>query len=376
MQALQFGIPEQPRHLGPHARDVALDRHVRIAVPVHPHPVAQPDGPIHVQRPPALPLDQKRLGRPQRVMVQLDEVVADIRPIRPPPLVVILRRHHLARPVIPAQRLLARLDGFRRTVARQLLIGPHGPRHRLETPIRMRLRAIARGGMVELVDHQPILHPLHPVMAEQPPRHGNIRRPRHMRQKVGQGAIAHANVDELVHVDMRDPLRLPQHILLQRQVQRVLLRGLPLPVVIAAMLDDAHLLQPLQDRIRPVRTVVGIDQEIPHPDLAVIGDPFDDIGRLVPHAADDDGPLSIGRPILEGRAYRRFIHRTHPVVRLERAALELHRLRHQPHRFGRQGLHAGYPWHCDNRGRSLRLRLPWLLQTLHQTGSNRRRVKA
>ena len=68
------------------------------------------------------------------------------------------------------------------------------------------------------------------------------------------------------------------------------------PERVVAVLDDPAGLKRVQQRVGAVGAIVRIDEEIVHPDGAVIGDPFKDEGAFVLHRGDDAGPPGMGRP--------------------------------------------------------------------------------
>ena len=137
-------------------------------------------------------------------------------------------------------------------------------------------------------------------MAEEAPRHRDIRGLGGGGEEVFEPAVAGADVDEFVHIDMRDPFRLADERFLQRLVQRVLLGGVAFPIVVVAVLENAHVLQAPQNGIGAVAAIIGVDQEVIEAHGAVIGDPFDDIGRFVFHAGDDDIAAVAGRQCARG----------------------------------------------------------------------------
>ena len=177
-------------------------------------------------------------------------------------------------------------------------------------------------------------------MTEQPPCHRDIGGLRHPVKEIVQRAVAAAHVDEFVHIDMDDPLGIADQRFLQRLVQRGLLGGIALPAVVVAMLQQSHLLHPVQDLGGAIGAVVGIDQEIVDPNGAMIGDPFRDIGGLVLHAADDHAPRGSRRQIARlarriGTGQFLFIDHAQPVMRPEGRGMQLVKIlyrqgRHDP----------------------------------------------
>ena len=89
------------------------------------------------------------------------------------------------------------------------------------------------------------------------------------------------------------------------------------------MFKNAKRLQTIKHLGRAVFAVVGVDQEIVEPDGPVVGDPFEDIGRLVFHAAHNHMARGsvVGLARFARREIRRedcFIDMTHAIVRRKR----------------------------------------------------------
>ena len=192
----------------------------------------------------------------------------------------------------------------------------------------MRLGAIFWRAGIELVDHEIIRKTGHTVVPEQAPRHCDVGGIGHRLEKILHRAVAAADVHELVHIDVDNPVGVLDHRFPERLVERVLLGRIPFPRVVVAVLENAHFLKPVEDFCRAILAPVCIDEEIVHPHRPVIGDPFDDIGCFVLHAPDDDGTAAAGgqcalRNRGIGRGARFFVDGSHPVVRGERGFAQL-----------------------------------------------------
>lgn len=281
-------VLHEPVELCLQAGDIAFDRDIAAARPIHPYPVMEADGSVQVQRPAPLALYQERFRRAQGVVIELQQIIADCFPGTSPPVPRNFAGHVMARSIDPSDLVAQSVVQFVGAVTANFRIGTDVLEHRLETPDRVWLGAIIRRAGVKLVDDELIRQSCDPVMTEHPPGHCDVRGIRHRLQKVLNGSIARADVDELIDVDVNDPRRIADQRFLQGPVQRMVLRAVAFPGVVGAVLDDSHLLKAVEYLRRPVCAAVRVNQKVVHTDRAMICDPFQDIRGFVFYAADND----------------------------------------------------------------------------------------
>ena len=162
----------------------------------------------------------------------------------------------------------------------------------------MRLAHKFRRAAGELFGDEAVLIVVGVAIAEEPPGERDHVRLTHRGVKRAKRAVADLDVDEFIHVHADRPTAvLHDPFALGRLKGRVL--GLDVGQAaerVVAVLDDPAGLKRVQQRVGAVGAIVGIDEEIVHPDGAVIGDPFKDEGAFVLHRGDDAGPPGMGRP--------------------------------------------------------------------------------
>jgi hypothetical protein len=101
------------------------------------------------------------------------------------------------------------------------------------------------------------------------------------------------DAQELVGIENEKPVGSGDQGLLLGMVERGGLRFLPLRYDVFAVDREVEFLQPLQHLDRSVGTIVCIDHDVREPDGKVMGDPFQEVGRLVLHHGDGhDGAVS------------------------------------------------------------------------------------
>ena len=102
-----------------------------------------------------------------------------------------------------------------------------------------------------------------------------------------KGVIAAVNVHELVHIQRQYPIGLFDQLVLGGLFERgELYPAFVIGAVIADVGDVAQLLQPVEHGVGAVLTAIGEDQKIVESHSAMMGEPFQQEGRLVSHTQD------------------------------------------------------------------------------------------
>ena len=284
-----LGVGHQAVIFDPQRRDHPLDRTVLFQIVVHPEPVVQPLIPVHMVDPPPVALDQKAFGRPHGIMVQAHPVIAIGLQGRPPAIAKHGARQGHARPVEPMHLVPQIGDQPFRPMHAQLLVDIDIAKQRLEAPGLMRLADNLGRAAVELLQQERILIVMHLGIAEQPPRQADHIGMAHRLVKRAQSAIADLDVDELIHIHADAPAAVLH--------DRFALGGLQGGMLwlelaaghegVDAMLHKPLFLQQVQHRIGAIRAIIGVDQEILHPDRAMVSQPFQNEGAFVLHRGDN-----------------------------------------------------------------------------------------
>ena len=324
MQRRQRRVRLQPVQFRLHPRQIALDGAVAMAVPVQPDPAFQ-TGPLRVLGH-RCAAEQEVVQRPQRVAVELDQIVAHRLDVRPPSAPGAIGGDIHARPVDPGDflgEILLQVAGAMRA---QRLVGADVGTQRLETPGGEGFRQVGRRASVELRKRRRVLERLMPGGAEQPPCHRDVRHLlRQPLQQAVQRAVAGADVHEFSGFQAGDPVGLEDRRMAHDVLERAGLRGDALRRLEGHMGHDAHFLQPVEHPVGAVRAVVAEDQEMIEADGAVMGDPFQQIGALVADDRHDEPagpavPRRHHRDGIVGRRLRGLVIRHEIVVRHEAAA--------------------------------------------------------
>lgn len=77
MPVEEHGVLEKSIKFRLHSGQVSFDRNVPVIGPIHVDPVIDPDRPIHMQGPTPLAFDQKAFRAAQRIVIELDQIIAD-----------------------------------------------------------------------------------------------------------------------------------------------------------------------------------------------------------------------------------------------------------------------------------------------------------
>ena len=253
---------------------------------IHTEPIRDPLSPVDVINPAAIALHKVTLCTPNRVMVQRNEIISPGLRRHPPPIAPFPWRHGSAISTNPPDAVVI-YQAFR-TVHAQAPEQPVIFEHCLEAPGLVRPRAILRRAMLELMYHRNVLKGFQVAIAEQSPRHGNhIRIVRGVKQ-IRQAALADVDVNILIHIHGGAPRGTPHGCFTFRRAKGRVLRDMPGRAVgVISSFQNAFGRQSVQQFVRPVNAVVGVDKKPIHADNPMMRDPIKDIRPFVFHRRHD-----------------------------------------------------------------------------------------
>ena len=146
-------------------------------------------------------------------------------------------------------------------------------------------------GAGEDLGHRAVFIGAHAVIAEQPPGQRDGAGVGQGAQERRQAAVTHMDVHEFIDIGEQHPVgHLHQRVAVggvQGGPLRALVRAVAvMRAGVADMGDQPHRLQPVEHQIGAVAAVVGKHQNVGEADGAVMGQPFQQEGRLVLHRCD------------------------------------------------------------------------------------------